>query len=99
MIQYSVKPRTGKYVKAYGFLSFARNLSNEYGTQLLDTGLNVFKTASKKVIPKAAEVISEFTGNKITDKIVKPKAVPSEKLKYIEEIITPAENREEILNK
>ena len=83
MIQYSAKPRTGKYFKAYGFLSFARNLSNKYGTQLLDTGLDVFKTASKKVIHKAAKVISQFTGNKITDKIVKPKAVPSEKLNIL----------------
>ena len=41
-----------KYVKESGFLSFARNLSNEYGKKLLDTdakvGLDAAKTASKK---------------------------------------------------
>ena len=32
----SIEPRTRKYVKGYGFLSFERNLSNKYGQQLLD---------------------------------------------------------------
>ena len=26
-----IEPRIGKYVKGYGFLSFARNLSDKYG--------------------------------------------------------------------
>ena len=30
MTRYFVKPRTRKYVKEYGFLSFARNLSGKY---------------------------------------------------------------------
>ena len=45
--------------KGYGFLSFARNLSNKYGKQLMDTatkaGLDALKTASEKVIHKTAE--------------------------------------------
>ena len=44
-----------------GFLSFARNLSNKYKKQLLDTGLNSLKTASKNVVRKTGE----FLGNKI----------------------------------
>ena len=36
----------------YGFLSFARNISNKFGKQLLDTatkhGINALKIASKK---------------------------------------------------
>ena len=35
--RYSVEPKTSKYVKGYGVLSFGRNLSNKYGKQLLDT--------------------------------------------------------------
>ena len=39
-----------RYVKGYKFLSFARNLSNKYGKNFLDTAtkirLNVFKTAT-----------------------------------------------------
>ena len=44
MRQYSVEPRTRKYVKGYGFLSFAR----KYKRQLLDTRLDSLIAASKK---------------------------------------------------
>ena len=75
-------------------MSFARNLSNKYGKQLLDTatkaGINVLKTASKKVIHKAAETIGEFLGNKIAAKVVKPS-------RNVEKIIIPPEKREELL--
>ena len=63
MQQYSIEPRTKKYVKGYGFLSFA----GKYKKQLLDTGLDSLKTASKKVFHKAGE----FLGNKIADTITK----------------------------
>ena len=42
MPRYSTEPRTRKYVKGYGFLSFAR----KYKKQLLDTGLDAVKIAS-----------------------------------------------------
>ena len=48
MQRYSIEPRTRKYVKGYGFLSFER----EFRKQLLDTGLDAVKTASKKVVHK-----------------------------------------------
>ena len=35
-IPYSI-PKTRNYVKGYGFLLFARNLSNKYDKQLMDT--------------------------------------------------------------
>ena len=47
MTRYSVEPRTRKYFKGYGFLSFARSLSNKYRKQLLDTRLDALKSASK----------------------------------------------------
>ena len=31
MTHYSIEPRARKYVKEYGLLSFARNLSDKYG--------------------------------------------------------------------
>ena len=37
MTRHSIEPRTRKYIKGYKFLSFARNLSNKYEKQLLDT--------------------------------------------------------------
>ena len=51
MQQYCREPRTRKYAKGYGFLSFAR----KYKKQSLDTGLDAVKTASKKVVHKAGE--------------------------------------------
>ena len=61
-----------KYVKGYGFLSVARNLSCRYGKKLLDTttkaGLHA-KTASKKVVHETAEATEKLMGNKITKKL------------------------------
>ena len=44
MRRYSMEPRTTKYVKECGFLSFAR----KYKKQLLDTVLDILKTTSKE---------------------------------------------------
>ena len=51
------------------------------------TVLDKLKTASKIIAHKAAEATSEFIGNKIADKIVKPKTVSDENLRNVEEII------------
>ena len=68
------------------FLSFARNLSNKYGKQLLDTAtktaIESLKTASKKVVHK---VTNEFVGSKIADKVVTLKPVSDENLGDVEE--------------
>ena len=80
-----------KCFKGYGFLSFAATLPNKYRKKLLDTAtktaLDKLKTASKKIAHKAAEATSEFIGNKIADKIVKPKPVSDENFRNVEEII------------
>ena len=83
MMQYSIEPRSRKFVKEHGFLSFAR----KYRKQLLDTGLDALKTASKKVVHKAAEATGKFIGNKFADNIVKPKRVSDENPRNVEEII------------
>ena len=75
MNQYSIELRTRNYVKGYGFLSFARNFSNKYRKNLLDTGLVATKNATKIVVQKAAEATIEFIGNKIGNKIVKIKPI------------------------
>ena len=61
MRQYSIEPRTRKYVKGYGFLSFVR----KYKKQLLDKGLDPLKTACKT----AAHKTGEFLGNRIVDAV------------------------------
>ena len=79
MTRYSIEPRTRKYMKRCGFFSRARNLFHNYGKKLLDTatktGLDATKTTSKKVVHKIAEATGEFLGNKIAEKVVKPKPV------------------------
>ena len=100
MTRFSIEPR--KYVKEYVFLLFMRNLSNKYGKKLLDiatkTGLEPLKTASKKVVHKAAEATGEFLGNKIADKVMKPKPLPAQNSGNDEEIVIPPEKQQEILN-
>ena len=53
-MRYSTEPRFRKYVKGYGFLSFAKNFGNKYGKNLMDTAtktwLDTAKTPSKRVV-------------------------------------------------
>ena len=72
-MRYSIEPIERRFVKGYGFLSFARNLNNNYGQKLADSGkksaTDVFKIASKRVIQKTAEATGDLISNKIVDKI------------------------------
>ena len=74
-------------------MSFRRKLLDKYGKQLLDattkTGVNALKTLTKKL----TDSTGEFTGNKIVDKIVKPKPAPDENSRKDEEIITSTEQK------
>ena len=55
-MRYSIEPRERRYVKGYGFLSFARSFSDKYSKYLIDKGIDVSKkfakTASKKILKK-----------------------------------------------
>ena len=83
-MRYSIEPRERRYVKGYGFLSFARNIgthaakvakntSNKYNQKLIDTAkksaTDAIKTASKKAIQITAEATGDLIGNKIADNI------------------------------
>ena len=54
-MRYSIEPKERRYVKGYGFLSFAknigRNLSNKYGQKLVDT--------AKKSATDALKIVSK----------------------------------------
>ena len=99
----STEPRFIKYVKGYGFLSFARTFGDKYGKKLMDTatktGIDAAKTASKRVVQKTAEAIGDLIGNKIADKITSI-GKPNEKEKTIkaEEIYIPPEKRQQIID-
>ena len=55
-MRYSIEPRERRFVKGYGFMSFARNFSDKYSKSLMDKRIDVSKkfakTASKKYLKK-----------------------------------------------
>ena len=54
-------------------MSFARTFGNKYGKKIIDTttktGIDIAKTASKRVVQKTKEATGDLIGNKIADKI------------------------------
>ena len=58
-MRHSFETNYRRYVKGYGFLSFARKFGDKYGKKLMDaatkTGIDAAKTASKRVVQKASE--------------------------------------------
>ena len=73
---HSIEPRERRYVKGYGFTSFARNFSDKYSKSLMDVSKTFAKTAGKKILKKTAKATGDLIGNKIADKIT---AKPSKK--------------------
>ena len=80
-MRYSVEPRDRRYVKGYGFLSFAKNISknisNRYSQKLADSAkrsgvtkvaADTIKAASKSAIQKTAEATGDLIGNNVADK-------------------------------
>ena len=80
-MRYSLEPRDWVYVKGYGFISFARSMSNRYWKKLLDTAkksaTDAIKIASKRTIQKTAEATGDLIGNKTADKITSISKKPS----------------------
>ena len=102
-MRYSTEPRFRKYVKGYGFLSFARKFGDKYGKKLMDaatkTGIDAAKTALKRVIQKTAEATGDLIGNKIADKIISlGKTNEKEKTNKAEEIYILPEKRQQIID-
>ena len=108
-MRHSLEPEYRKYVKGYGFLSFARTFGDRYGKKLMDTttstGKTFAKTAGKKVMHKTAEATGDLVGNKIADKITsvgKPKRSKKEKdedniMEKTQKIYIPPEKRKQII--
>ena len=74
-MRYSVEPRERRYIKGYGFLSFARNFGIKYGKKLINTaiktGTNFNSKYGKKLTDTAIKTGKDFTtiaGKKIVHK-------------------------------
>ena len=74
-MRYSIEPRERRYIKGYGFLSFAKNFSNKYGKKLINTalktGTNFNSKYGKKLTDTAIKTGKDFAtiaGKKIVHK-------------------------------
>ena len=98
-MRYSTEPKFRKYVKGYGFLSFARKFGDKYGKKLMDTatktGIDAAKTASKRVVQKTAKTTGDLIGNKMADKII---LLGKTKRDERQEIYIPSEKRLQIID-
>ena len=72
-MRYSTEPKLRIYVKGYSLLSLTRKFGDKYGKKLMDTvtkiGIDVTKTASKRVVQETAEATGDLIENKIANKI------------------------------
>ena len=82
-MRYSIEPRERRYVKGYGFMSFARNFGDKYSKSLMDVSKTFAKTAGKKILKETAKATGDLIGNKTADKIT---AKPS-KISQSDEVI------------
>ena len=108
-MRYSLEPRDRVYVEGYGFISFARSMSNRYWKKLLDTAkksaTDAIKIASKRTIQKTAEATGDLIGNKTADKMTSISKKPSnisnnddvELITHKKRHISP-EERQQIIN-
>ena len=82
-MHYLIEPRERRYVKGFGFLSFAKimgthankvakNLNNKYCQKLVNTAkksaTDALQIAGKRAIQKTAETSGNLVGNFIADK-------------------------------
>ena len=74
-MRYSIEPRERRFVKGYGFMSFARNFGNKYDKKLMNTAIKtgtIFNNKySKKLTDTAIKTDKDFAtiaGKKIVHK-------------------------------
>ena len=85
-MRYSIEPRKRRYVKGYGFMSFARTFSDKYSKSLMDVSKTFAKTAGKKILKETAKATGDLIGNKVADKITAKPSKKSQSDEVINEI-------------
>ena len=55
-MRYSLEPTYRRYIKGYGFLSFARNFGDKYGKKLMNTAT---KVGTSKYVKKIIDTTKE----------------------------------------
>ena len=54
-MRYSIEPKERRYVKGYGFMSFARNFGNKHGKKLMNTAIKTGTNFNSKYGKKLTE--------------------------------------------
>ena len=74
-MRYSLEPRYRKYVQGQRFMSFAKNIGNEYGKNIFDKSIDVGKNMSskygRKILDKSIDAAKDFAkiaGKKVLHK-------------------------------
>ena len=74
-MRYSIEPREIRYIKGYGFLSFAKNFGNKYGKKLMNTAIKTstnfnskFGKKLKDTAIKTGKDFATIAGKKIVHK-------------------------------
>ena len=67
-MRYSIESRERRYVRGYGFMSFARNFNDKYSKSLRDASKTFAKTAGKEILKETAKATGDLIGSKIADK-------------------------------
>ena len=74
-MRYSIEPRERRYVKGYGFMTFARNFANKYGKKLMNTAIKTgtnFNSKYGKILTdtaiKTGKGFATIAGKKIVHK-------------------------------
>ena len=63
-MRYSLEPTYRRYVKGYGFLSFAKKIGDKHGKQLMNTATKTGINAAKKIGDKYGKNLIETAKNK-----------------------------------
>ena len=63
-MRYSLEPNYRRYVKGYGFLSFARKFGDKYGKKLMNAATKTGINAEKVFGDKYGEKIIDITAKK-----------------------------------
>ena len=90
-MRFSTEAKYRKYIKGYGYLSFAKKWGDKYDKTLMDTatktGIDAAKTAWKRVVEKTPKDTGDLIGNKIAGKItLVGKSKEEDKTKKLEEV-------------
>ena len=71
---YHTENKIRKYVKEYGFMSFAKKIGNEYVKKILNKGISASKklknSAEKLNQRKYGKVLKKEAGKQLSDKII-----------------------------